>query len=63
MDSGRTIRMNASQVIDRLRAHEPELRERGIKSLTLFGSTARKSLLGLVRQSAERDFLLAIESR
>lgn len=33
--------MNATEVIERLRAHEPELREKGVKSLTLFGSVAR----------------------
>lgn len=33
--------MNSTEVIERLRAHELELREKGVKSLTLFGSVAR----------------------
>lgn len=33
--------MNADEVIDRLRAHEQELKEKGVLSLTLFGSVAR----------------------
>ncbi len=33
--------MKSSEIISRLRAHEPELRAAGVMSLALFGSTAR----------------------
>ncbi|MGA2739164.1 MAG: nucleotidyltransferase family protein [Bryobacteraceae bacterium] len=33
--------MNSDQVIATLRDHEPELRELGVASLSIFGSTAR----------------------
>lgn len=33
--------VNATQVIERLREHEQELRDRGIASISLFGSVAR----------------------
>ena len=33
--------MKVTEVIDRLRAYEPELRKKGVKTLVLFGSVAR----------------------
>jgi uncharacterized protein len=33
--------MNREEIIAKLRAHEPELRAAGVRSLSLFGSSAR----------------------
>jgi predicted nucleotidyltransferase len=49
--------VKATEVIERLRAHEPELRGKGIKSLTLFGSVARgETAPNDVDLAAEYDF-------
>jgi predicted nucleotidyltransferase len=46
------------QVIDKLRAHERELREAGIVRLSLFGSAAR----GEARENSDIDLLAAFDS-
>lgn len=51
----RTKRSRREDVLKRLRAHEPELREMGIKRLSLFGSVAR------AEAGAESDIDLAAE--
>jgi len=49
--------MNREQVIATLRAHEQELRHRGVMHAALFGSVAR----GEARPSSDIDILIQIE--
>jgi uncharacterized protein len=49
--------MNREQVIATLRAHEPELRHRGVLHAALFGSVAR----GDAKPASDIDILIEIE--
>lgn len=46
--------MNRDQRIDTLRAHEPELRAAGVRSLSVFGSLARQD----ARPHSDVDLLI-----
>jgi predicted nucleotidyltransferase len=49
--------MNREQIIATLRAHEPELRHRGVQHAALFGSVAR----GDARPDSDIDIFIEIE--
>jgi predicted nucleotidyltransferase len=49
--------MNREQVIATLRAHEPELRHRGVLHAALFGSVAR----GEAKPASDIDIMIEIE--
>lgn len=50
--------MTRQEVIDKLEAHQHELREMGVVSLALFGSTAR----GEARDSSDVDLLVELDA-
>ena len=50
--------MDREQVIATLRAHEPELRHRGIRHAALFGSVVR----GEAKPSSDIDLLIDLDS-
>ena len=54
---GYVERMNCEQVIATLRAHEPELRHRGVLHAALFGSLAR----GEAKPASDIDILIELE--
>lgn len=54
---GYRSRMNREQVIATLRAHEPELRHRGVLHAALFGSLAR----GEAKPSSDIDILIELQ--
>jgi predicted nucleotidyltransferase len=54
---GYTHGMDREQVIATLRAHEPELRHRGIRHAALFGSVVR----GEARPSSDIDLLIELD--
>jgi predicted nucleotidyltransferase len=49
--------MNREQVIETLRAHEPDLRNRGVLHAALFGSVARNE----AKPTSDIDILIEIE--
>lgn len=49
--------MNRDEVIALLRAHEPELRQRGVRHAALFGSVAR----GDAKPASDIDILIELE--
>jgi uncharacterized protein len=49
--------MNREQIIETLRAHEPDLRNRGVLHAGLFGSVAR----GEAKPTSDIDILIEIE--
>jgi predicted nucleotidyltransferase len=49
--------MNREQIIETLRAHEPELRHRGVLHAALFGSVAR----GDQKRASDIDILIELE--
>jgi len=51
--------MNREQVIETLRAHEPELRHRGVLHPALFGSVARSE----EKRASDIDILIELESQ
>jgi predicted nucleotidyltransferase len=49
--------MNREQVLETLRAHEPDLRHRGVRHAALFGSVARNE----AKPTSDIDILIEIE--
>ncbi len=51
------VRMQRKQILDTLRAHEAELRRRGVRHAALFGSAAR----GEARPASDIDILIELD--
>jgi predicted nucleotidyltransferase len=54
---GYNLRMNREQVIATLRAHEPDLRDRGVLHAALFGSIARDE----AKPDSDIDIMIELE--